>query len=446
MAKITKYHFVLKSEQDKSKSALIYVMFSLDKRYKLSIGETVLPQWWDKENERAIESSLQTQQEQRRHKRLNKYIEYLNEQLQGLFETYKDWRRVRPSFIGLPLPVQIANMVKDIITKYHKKEIAEVKKKEMKPSEFFQQYADNIRNKVVKRTGTFRCRGTQVNHLTILKRYKDFLFTYKLVDEFYIFNESFEEKFETWCLKERGYSPNTIAASFSIFKIWLNEAEKQGLITDKAFHSYKTKAVAPIRQYLNEDEIQRIYDIAFTDELKREHNIDFKSHIEETRDLFVVACNLGLRLSDWKILSDSEWDWENNVVSINTTKTKERVVIPISTQVQEIYNKYNGQFPKPTDKTTLNRQIQRFCKVAQINDDVYVLENVHGEIERRHYKKYELITSHTGRRSFATNLYLKCKNAKMVMQFTGHKTEENFFKYICVDKMENAKLAQEYFK
>ena len=34
----------------------------------------------------------------------------------------------------------------------------------------------------------------------------------------------------------------------------------------------------------------------------------------------------------------------------------------------------------------------------------------------------------------------------MVMQFTGHTTEENFFKYICVSKQENAQMAQQFFK
>lgn len=48
MAKATKFQFVLKSEKDKSKAALLYVMFSLDKRYKISLMESVPPIWWDK--------------------------------------------------------------------------------------------------------------------------------------------------------------------------------------------------------------------------------------------------------------------------------------------------------------------------------------------------------------------------------------------------------------
>ncbi len=432
-------NFVLKSESDKTKPALIYIMFTWVKRYKISIGQSVLPEYWDYENDCAIITSQQTQQQQRQLKRLNKYIKALKEELLNM--TAYMYHKKDDILAGNDFAFNVKQRIKKLTTA----EKEEIKQTQLKPSEFFQQYSDSVRDKIVKRTGTFRCKGTQINHYCVLKRYRDFLADMRYVDEFYLFNERFEEKFETWCLRKRGYTPNTVAASFSIFKIWLNEAEKQGLITDKAFHTYKTKATTPQHQYLNEEEIKKLYDIEFSDDLKKEFKIDAKSHIEESRDLFILACNLGLRLADWGILTHCEWDWHNNTVAVNTTKTKERVIIPISTQVKELYAKYKGKFPKPMDKTHINRHIQQCCKIAHIDKDVYIVENVHGESIQKSYKKYELITSHTGRRSFATNLYLKCKSAKMVMSFTGHKTEENFFKYICVDKIENAKLAQQYF-
>lgn len=436
-----KLNFVLKSEKDKNKPALLYLMYTWDKRYKISLGHSILPKYWDKENACAIISSQQTQQEQRVLKRLNKFLDEIKNKIECVFSDYR-YHPKKDAWAGLDVKRSIVAAIRIC----ENKEQDEVDLTHLKPSAFFQRYADNVCNKVVKRTGTFISKGTQVNHYVVLRRYRDYLTDMRKVDEFHIFDETFEENFELWCLKKRGYTSNTIAASFSIFKIWLKEAEKQGLLKNKAFHSFKTKAVGTQHQYLNEEEIQRLYEIVFTEEFKKENNIDFKSHIEETRDLFVIACNLGLRLSDWGVLNNSEWNWKDNTISIITTKTKEKVVIPISTQVKEIYKKYDGIFPLPIYKSSLNKQIQLICKIAGINNDIYVLENKHGETIRNHYKKYELITSHTGRRSFATNLYLKSKNAKMVMAFTGHKTEENFFRYICVSKEENAKLAQGYFK
>lgn len=89
MAKETQFHFVLKSQADKSKSALIYLMYTWDKRVKLSLRVSVLPQWWDKEKERAIISSLQKQQEQRNLKRLNRYLDEVRERVAGCFEMYR---------------------------------------------------------------------------------------------------------------------------------------------------------------------------------------------------------------------------------------------------------------------------------------------------------------------------------------------------------------------
>lgn len=84
--------------------------------------------------------------------------------------------------------------------------------------------------------------------------------------------------------------------------------------------------------------------------------------------------------------------------------------------------------------------------MAGIDQTIYVKKNVGGKIVIEEKKKYELISSHTARRSFATNLYLRCKDARMVMNFTGHTTEENFRKYICISKTEMAEMAREYFK
>lgn len=160
----------------------------------------------------------------------------------------------------------------------------------------------------------------------------------------------------------------------------------------------------------------------------------------------MLACNLGLRLADWSTLTDSQWNFKENVVIVNTSKTQESVEIPISPIVKKIYKKYNGKFPKPIDKSHLNRQLQKCAEIAGIDDDVYIVKRGGGIAKQNHYKKYKLITTHTARRSFATNLFLECRNSKMVMSFTGHKTEENLFKYICVNKKEIANLSQQYFK
>ena len=56
------------------------------------------------------------------------------------------------------------------------------------------------------------------------------------------------------------------------------------------------------------------------------------------------------------------------------------------------------------------------------------------------YKKWELLTTHSGRRSFATNEYLNGTPSITIMAITGHKTEKAFLRYIKLTPNEHAKL------
>ncbi|HDZ40887.1 MAG TPA: hypothetical protein ENH59_04320 [Bacteroidetes bacterium] len=56
----------------------------------------------------------------------------------------------------------------------------------------------------------------------------------------------------------------------------------------------------------------------------------------------------------------------------------------------------------------------------------------------RKYKKHELITVHTARRSFATNMYMADVPTISIMKITGHRTEKSFLKYIRISQEDNA--------
>lgn len=143
-------------------------------------------------------------------------------------------------------------------------------------------------------------------------------------------------------------------------------------------------------------------------------------------------------------LNYSTWDLLTKMLIINAHKTQRQVVIPLSPLVTDIYNKYNGKFPKPADKSHYNKHIKLCSKIAGIDSDVYQISRTGGIFKQVHFKKWEKVTSHTARRSFATNMYLKCRDVRMVMAITGHTTEENFMKYICVNQIENAERARQY--
>ena len=174
--------------------------------------------------------------------------------------------------------------------------------------------------------------------------------------------------------------------------------------------------------------------------------IDPKSTVEATRDLFIIGCWTGLRQSDLSHLEKALFDVEAQKITIITEKTNEKVIIPMHPYVKALYLKYKGSFPKMCYKSRYNEHLQELGRLAGINEEVIINENMGGKVKTIKYLKYQMIKSHTARRSFATNLYRKGAPTYAIMKLTGHTTEANFLKYIKVSKEENAQMMRKYFE
>ena len=317
-------------------------------------------------------------------------------------------------------------------------------KEQLTPLAYFEAFVSSLPMRIVRRTGTLMGEGTVRNYQLVLKRYREFLRFYQLDDSFLLFDRQFGERWEAFLLREKRYAPNTVCMTNAILKVWLSAAERDGLLADHCFRDMKSKGYAVEHVYLNDDELRRIYEIRFTDELRRTWHLGDHSHIEHTRDLFIIGAKTGLRISDLERLNTSTWNLAERTLTVNTRKTQKRVLIPLADYVIALYGKYHGHFPLPVHRSHFNRYVKKCAQMAGIDDDVWLLTRSGGEPRLVAYKKWQLVTSHTARRSFATNMYLKCHDAHLVMAFTGHATEENFMRYICVTEQENVRRAMPY--
>lgn len=436
---------------DPESDTIIYVGFTVEKRYKISTNRQVKPKWWNPKKQRAIiiESGEQTQAVQREYKRLNKFLDELAEKI--LHEYVNNWCRhevlehLRNVHFGTIDPVK--RSVNLFVERKDKAEEEESIFNKQTPSQYFQRYIDGLATHVVDRTGKIMKSSSATNHKIVLKRYKEFIAYKHWPDSFAILENSkrFGQEMEGWLLGIKNFAPNTVCATFSVMKVWLNHAKEDGLFNDNAFHKWKSKGYEVDRVYLTEEELDRIYKLSFDQIFREENHIDSKSCIEQTRDLFIVGAWTGLRISDLGNLNSAMWDIANRKLKIYNNKTDRDVIIPLSDEVIEIYEKYEGKFPQPKYKSAFNRQIQRCAEIAGINDIVYVKDERGGKTVRLAVEKHSLISSHTMRRSFATNLYMKCGNALSVMKITGHKTEENFRRYLRLTDDENAEMLMKYF-
>jgi len=130
---------------------------------------------------------------------------------------------------------------------------------------------------------------------------------------------------------------------------------------------------------------------------------------------------------------------------VKTIKTAEPVVIPLKHTVIDIIKKYDNNFPASLSNQKMNDYLKEVCallKCLHVKTSTSITRGGHTVIEQK--KKYELVSTHTARRSFATNCYLSKVPSFVIMGITGHKTEKSFIKYIKITPDEKANILELY--
>lgn len=235
-------------------------------------------------------------------------------------------------------------------------------------------------------------------------------------------------------LKEKQLKGSTIDKIIKNLKLFLQQADLHDnisvnqdfkrIISGKSLFA-KVNREETDHVYLDEAEIKMITDAKMPD-----------VRLAEIRDLFIIQCWTGLRISD---LSRLELDnIKDGLLSITAKKTRQKVVIPVTDELQAVLDKYPEQLPKTMTDQHYNREIKKVCELAGINDNVMAEVKKGSLTVTAPVPKYKLITSHTARRSFATNLYRRGIPSTQLMLLTGHKTEDAFLRYIRVSKIDNA--------
>lgn len=240
-------------------------------------------------------------------------------------------------------------------------------------------------------------------------------------------NEDFLEDFVAY-LEYKDLRLNYIKNIINGIKAMTAKAAIRGYAVDPSFEDFEIRNNdEPTRVYLTMNEITRLY---YYQNLSRK-----KTRI---RDLFVVGCLTGLRYSDYSNLTKD--NFVGDYIIVLTKKTKKKVIVPIHDYVKEIYNKYKGSIPNGLSVQYFNRAIKQICKEVGINDDITTSYIKGGKIVTETKKKWEMVGSHTARRSLATNMHrTKRMSTSDIMQITGHTTENSFFKYVRVTNEEKAK-------
>lgn len=266
------------------------------------------------------------------------------------------------------------------------------------------------------------------------------LLSYKKIKEYAGLQLLFSDITKVWIenylfhLENKGFSLNYIGTQLKNLKAVMNAALQDGLHNNTDFRKFKKMEEDSDAVYLTTEEIERIEKLPL---LPTRHMI--------ARDLFLIGYYTAMRFSDYSRLS--LMDIENGIIKFATKKTGVVVMIPANPKLVSILERYGGSAPR-MDESELNNLIKEVCNQAEIYDLIVHTRTEGGEKRTYYHPKYRLVSSHTARRSGATNMFLSGIKPEQIMMITGHKTYASFKRYIRIDKQTNAVMLSEneFFK
>lgn len=302
---------------------------------------------------------------------------------------------------------------------------------------YFVENTDKRKDKKTSRSlspNTHKQYITTEKHLTDFAKHqhrKDYLFS-EINEKFYTDFVDYLTNKEYTVKTKRGeeineihrYTLNSVGKYIRALKVMIASAKHPEADTS-AFYVFNEDVD---NVYLNETELQQLKDCDFST----------VPHLDRVRDWFLLLAWTGSRFSDLEKIEKA--NIRNGMITYRQQKTNTSVTIPMHPVVNEILKKYNYQMPDVISNQKFNDYIKEACKTAKIDGLESFTRTVGGKLITETKPKYELVSSHTCRRSFCTNMYLRGLDTMMIRSISGHKTEKSFLKYIKVSQQQHAEM------
>ena len=252
-------------------------------------------------------------------------------------------------------------------------------------------------------------------------------------------------------LKEKNYSINSIGKCIKELKTVLRAAESEGYDVNPKFKDKKFKGtrVDVDSIYLTNDDLSKIMNVDLS---------NLSEGYEHARDIFMVGVWTAQRISDYNNLTrenikchripkmiDNQLVYKELLtVEIRQKKTGAKISIPVSSELKSILERYDYQLPRLEDQV-LNRYMKEICKLAELDELVEIQTTKGGTPIKEQKHKWELVHSHTARRTGATLMYLAGMDFYDIMRITGHTSPTMLKKYIKADSIDVAdKITDKY--
>ncbi len=249
---------------------------------------------------------------------------------------------------------------------------------------------------------------------------------------------------------ETGVGVNTIAKDIAVLKTWVKESYHRGVHTSRLWEAshFKVKEVRVTKPHLTLEELAMIEAAKLP---TRTHYGREITAIHAVRDLFLLGCWTGARISDIKRFPEivaEAWKANGNKCPDELTfiqhKTKEAVTVPVLPAARRIIEKHKGKLPKPPNEQKMNATVKELVRVAGIDRTFEQASTDFYDTKTKRLNVWEEVTNHTARRTFATNVYqLGVMSLGELMSLTGHESESSLMTYLNVTRLDVSKKASE---
>lgn len=237
-------------------------------------------------------------------------------------------------------------------------------------------------------------------------------------------SEDFYNAFVVHMRDVKNYKQNYIAKTVKKFIEIMLHAKKKQHHFNEACNDYFISWEKVFKLKLTKKEVEAISTIDLSDE----------PELIPEQERFQVAYNFLLRFRDSISISEKNIIFRNDkpLLSLTTGKTKEPVLIPIQDRVYKILKKNNFKIKGCNFKSNL--KLKRIAMKAKVNDKVVITEFIKGKKIEVVYEKWQLVETHTTRRSGARHLFEAGMRTHIIMALGGWRTEEQLLEYIDIDK------------
>jgi integrase len=396
--------------QSDKENANIFIQFSVSKTkvLKRKTGFTINPKDWSKDKAQPIQKDESLKFIKSKLDKLKSFInDAYNTGISIGTEFTGDWLQLQINLFNNKIVIVDLDILTNSIDEYLSKRqnLTKGSKKNL----------DNLKKVIVRyETGVLKGRNVLIREIGL-----DF------IDNFTIY------------FKNIGCSDNYIGTYITLIKVVVNYVSTNGIPTHPQFSKITT-----IRKQKEPDEI--IVLSTLEQSQIKNATLTKQAHIN-ARKWLLLGCLIGQRASDLLYITESNIkDYGNiKIIELKQQKTGKLVAIPLIPEAQEIIE---SGMPYKINLEHFNSYIKDVCEIAKINTVVKGKMRIDGKrtLTVGDYEKWQVMSSHVCRRSFATNFYGKMPTS-VLMGITAHGTETMFLNYIGKTSHDNAHQFLEYF-